>query len=51
MRYGHDAITIAPGANAHLMWRMRDTEPAPDHVRVILSFLSPVDHALTIRCH
>jgi hypothetical protein len=49
MRYGKDAITIAPGAGAHRIWQMRHTTPAPDCVRVLLTFLTPTDHHFTIR--
>lgn len=49
MRYGSDVIRIGPGASAHAMWPMRDAEPAPDHVRVLLTFWTPVDVQFTIR--
>ena len=49
MRYGDDVIEIGPGADAHRMWAMRDAEPAPHHVRVLMTFTTPVDHAFTIR--
>ena len=49
MRYGNDVIEIGPGAAAHGMWQMREAEPAPNHVRVLLTFLTPVDCAFTIR--
>ncbi len=49
MRYGSDAIRIDPGAFAHSMWPMREAEPAPNAVRVLLTFLTPVDFAFTIR--
>jgi len=51
MRYGHDVIRIGPGAHAHGMWAMRDAELAPDHVRALLTFLTPVDITLQIRVH
>jgi hypothetical protein len=44
MRYGNDVISIGPGHAAHGMWQMRDSEPAPEHVRVIVTFVTPVDH-------
>ena len=50
MRYGNDTIRIGPGADAHRMWAMRDTEPAPDHVRVLLTFVTPVDHTFSLSC-
>jgi len=51
MRYGNDAIEIGPGAAGHGMWQMREAEPAPNHVRVLLTFLTPVDHAFTMRAY
>ena len=51
MRYGSDAIRIGPGAAAHGMWQMREAEPAPNNVRVLLTFLTPVDYAFTIRAY
>jgi hypothetical protein len=59
MRYGSDAIEIAwaapssigPGATSHGMWQMREAEPAPGHVRVLLAHLTPVDSAFTIRAY
>jgi len=51
MRYGHDVIRIGPGAYAHGMWAMRDAELAPDHVRVLLTFMTPVDVTIQIRVH
>ena len=49
MRYGCDVIRIGPGAHAHGMWAMRDSELAPDHVRVLMTFLTPVDVTLHVR--
>ncbi len=49
MRYGVRAIVIGPGADAHRMWAMRDAEPAPDYVRILLTFVTPVQHRLRIR--
>jgi len=51
MRYGHDVICIGPGAHAHAMWAMRDAELAPDHARVLLTFITPVDVTLQIRVY
>jgi len=48
MRYGSDAIRIGPGAAAHRAWQMRDAETAPAHVRVLLTFVTPVDATFTI---
>jgi hypothetical protein len=49
MRYGSDVIQIGPGADAHRMWAMRDAEPAPHHVRVLMTFVAPIDHRFSIR--
>ncbi|MBI5302681.1 MAG: hypothetical protein HY868_11130 [Chloroflexi bacterium] len=49
MRYGDDVIRIEPGAVAHRIWNMRDAEPAPQHVRVLMTFVTPIDHAFSIR--
>lgn len=49
MRFGNDVIRIGPGAHAHRMWQMRDAETAPNHVRVLLTFLTPVDHPFQLR--
>lgn len=49
MRYGRDIIEVSPGACAHQMWAMRDTEPAPGLVRVLLTFLTPLDQTVTLR--
>jgi hypothetical protein len=51
MRYGDDVIQIGPGADAHRMWQMRDAEPAPQHVRVLMTFVTPITHAFAIRVH
>jgi len=49
MRYGNDCIRIGPGADAHRMARMRDAVPAaPGLIQVLLTFVTPVDHAFTI---
>ncbi len=49
MRYGSDVIQISPGHITHGMWAMRDAETAPDHVRVLLTFFTPVDVTIQIR--
>jgi hypothetical protein len=49
MRYGHHVVEIDGGATAHRMWAMRDAETAPTHVRVLLTFTTPVDHAVHVR--
>lgn len=50
MVYGHDGIAIGPGADAHRMFAMRDAETAPNHVRVLLTFRTPIDHVVRLRC-
>lgn len=49
MRFGADVIKFSPGNLTHGMWQMRDAESAPDHVRVLLTFFTPVDFTLQIR--
>lgn len=49
MRYGSDTICIGPGAYGHGMWQMREAEPAPDHVRVLITFRLPVVQRFTLR--
>jgi hypothetical protein len=51
MRYGSDVIQLTPGHGAHGFWDMRAAEPAPDHVRVLLTFFTPVDHRLQLRVY
>ena len=47
---GNDAISIGPGAYAHRFWQMRGSESAPQSFRVLMSFMTPVDQTLEIRC-
>ncbi len=47
---GNDAISIGPGAYAHRFWQLRGSESAPVAFRVLMTFLTPVDHLLEIRC-
>lgn len=49
MRYGTDLICIGPGQITHGMWQMREAEPAPDHVRILLTFFTPIDTVVSIR--
>ncbi len=51
MKYGNDVIEISPGAHAHTMWEMREAQTAPDSVRVLLTYLTPVDVKIKIRTH
>lgn len=51
MRYGNDVIEISPGHGAHSFWQMRAAEPAPDHVRVLLTFFTPVDHLVRLHVY
>ena len=46
---GSDVIQIGPGATVHRMWAMRDAEPAPHHVSVLMTFVAPIDHCSSIR--
>ncbi|MDR1284348.1 MAG: hypothetical protein LBK99_26575, partial [Opitutaceae bacterium] len=49
MSYGADVIEIEGGAHAHTTWEMRDSEAAPAHVRILLTFLTPVEHRFRIK--
>jgi hypothetical protein len=51
MRYGNDVIQISPGHGAHSVWQMHAAESAPDHVRVLLTFFTPVDHLVHLRVY
>ena len=49
-----DEIRVGPGACAHTMWQMHNSPKAPDQFRMLITFLTPVDHVLQIRtgrCH
>ena len=46
----NDAISIGPGAYAHRFWALRGSESAPTAFRVLMTFTTPVDHLLEIRC-
>jgi hypothetical protein len=48
MRYGNDVIRVGPGAFSHRTWQMRNAETAPDCVRVLLTFHTPVDHRFSL---
>ena len=49
MRYGNDVIEISPGATAHTMWEMREAQTAPQSVRILLTYRTPVDAVIHIR--
>lgn len=49
MRYGNDVIQLNPGHAAHGFWQMRAAEAAPEHVRVLLTFFTPIDHLVQLR--
>jgi hypothetical protein len=46
---GKDAISIGPGACAHTMRDMRNSEPEPTAFRVLTTFRVPVDTTVEIR--
>jgi hypothetical protein len=48
MRYGTDVIRVEGGAFAHGMWHMRETQPPGEAVRVLLTFVTPVDHTFSL---
>jgi hypothetical protein len=47
---GDDAISVGPGVCAHRFRHMRGSQPAPNAFRVLITFLTPVDRTLEIRC-
>ncbi len=47
--YGPDRIEIGPGAGAHRMLHMRDLPPALGMVRIMLTWLTPIDHVIQLR--
>ncbi len=47
---GNDAISVGPGAYAHRMWHMHNSEPAPEAFRLLITLVTPVDRVLEIRC-
>ncbi len=49
MRYGADVIHLGPGHITHGMWQLREAEAAPDHVRVLLTFFTPLDCTIQVR--
>ncbi len=49
--FGSDVIQIGPGHAGRTFWQMRATELAPEHVRVLVTFFTPVDHALQLRVY
>jgi hypothetical protein len=50
MRFGDDVIEINPGAHAHAYQQMRHAEPpGPDQCRILLTFITPVDHRFSLR--
>lgn len=48
MRYGNDAIRIEEGRTDHGELALRDEVPPGGHVRVVVPFCTPVDHAIRI---
>ena len=50
LRIGDDVIHIDGGAEGHRYYAMRHAEPVPsDQVRILITFITPVDHHFTIR--
>ncbi|MFP4105783.1 MAG: hypothetical protein ACLFVU_06780 [Phycisphaerae bacterium] len=50
MRFGHDVLAIGPGSGAHTTLAMRDTTGPGDNARVLMTFLTPIDHTFRITC-
>ncbi len=50
LRFGSDVIHINGGKAENRYFEQRHSEPVPhDHVRVLLAFLTPVDHRFSLR--
>jgi hypothetical protein len=47
---GNDAISVGPGAYAHRFWQLRGSKSAPKAFRLLMTFMTPVDQVLEIRC-
>ena len=47
---GNDAISVGPGAYAHRMWHMHNSEPALEAFRLLITLVTPVDRMLEVRC-
>jgi hypothetical protein len=48
MRFGNDVIEIGAGIHEHTMWEMREAQAAPDSVRILLTFLTPVNSKIRL---
>lgn len=46
---GRHGMRVGPGAIAHRVYTMRNSEPEPDAFRVLVTFETPVDRAFEIR--
>ena len=46
---GTDALSIGPGQAIHRNWAMRNSSPADDRFRVLVTLQTPVDHTIEIR--
>ena len=51
MRYGADVIEIGPVTFQHGMGAMRHDDAAPNHVRILISLLTPLDQKIQIRVY
>lgn len=50
LRMGDEVLTLGVGAEGHRYYAMRHAEPVPhDHVRILITFITPVDHHFTMR--
>ncbi len=50
MRFGNDVIELSNGSTEHLYEQMRASEPVADGLcRVLITFLTPVNHAFKLR--
>jgi hypothetical protein len=46
---GSEALSIGPGSAVHRNWAMRNSSPANDRFRALVTLQTPVDHTIEIR--
>jgi hypothetical protein len=46
---GNEGISIGPGSDVHRHWAMRNSDPAHDRFRVLVTLQTPIDHTIEIR--
>ena len=46
---GNEGISIGPGSGVHRHWDMRNSDPANERFRALITLQTPVDHTIEIR--